>query len=78
MAELWYFEIGCKKLHFDKNDFKIYDPDFWDFWKKITFETFYAQNCSQKVCSRSILNCPIRFCLFYMKNAPSYTFDIFL
>ncbi len=31
MAELWYFKIGCKKLHFEKNDFEIYEPDFWDF-----------------------------------------------
>ncbi len=44
MAELGYFEIGCKKLHFEKNNFEIYEPDFWDFWGKINFETFYAQN----------------------------------
>ncbi len=56
MAELGYFEIGCKKLHVERNDFEIYEPDFW---KKINFETFYAQNYSQKLCSRSILNCPI-------------------
>ncbi len=36
MAELGYFEIGCKKLHFQKNDFEIYEPDFWE---KINFET---------------------------------------
>ncbi len=49
------------------------------FWKKITFESFYAQNYSQKVCSRSILNRPICFWgLFYMKKPPSYTFHIFL
>ncbi len=35
MAELGYFEIGCKKLHFEKNDFEIYHPDFWDFRKKL-------------------------------------------
>ncbi len=31
MAELGYFEIDCKKLHFEKNDFEIYEPDFRDF-----------------------------------------------
>ncbi len=30
MNELWYFEIGCKKPHFEKNDFEIHEPDFWD------------------------------------------------
>ncbi len=76
MADLGYFEIGCKKLHFEKNDFEIYEPDFWE---KIDFETFYRQNYFQKVCSRSILNRPIRFCgLFYMKKSPFYFFDIFL
>ncbi len=75
MAELGYFEIDCKKLHFEKNDFEIYEPDFWE---KINFETFYAQNYSQKLCSTSILNSPIRFWgLFYMKNAPSYTLTSF-
>ncbi len=39
MAEFGYFEIGCKKMHFEKNDFEIYEPDFWE---KINFETFYA------------------------------------
>ncbi len=59
MAEIRYFEFGCKKLHFEKNDFEIYEPDFWE---KINFETFYAQNYSiQKVCSASILNRPIHF-----------------
>ncbi len=66
MAELRYFEIDCKKLHFEKNDFEIYEPDFWE---KINFEIFYAQNYYQKMCSRSILNRPIRFwSLFYMKK----------
>ncbi len=78
MAELGYFEIGCKKLHFKKNDFEIYEPDFWDFWEKINVETFYAQNYSRKVCSRSILNCLIPFRgLFYMKKAPSDTLTSF-
>ncbi len=31
MAELAYFKIGCKKQHSEKNDFEIYEPDFWDF-----------------------------------------------
>ncbi len=31
-----YFEIGVKKLQFEKNDFEIYEPDFWE---KINFET---------------------------------------
>ncbi len=82
MAELRYFEIGCKKkLQFEKNDFEIHEPDFWE---KINFETFYAQFwnilcIAQKVCSMSILNHPIRFWgLFYVKKPPSYTFDIFL
>ncbi len=35
MAKLKYFEMGCKRLHFEKNDFKIYEPDFWEFWRKI-------------------------------------------
>ncbi len=48
MAELGYFEIGSKKLYFEKNDFAIYEPDFWEFWEKINFETFYAQKYSQK------------------------------
>ncbi len=48
-------------MHFEKKDFEIYEPDFGDFWEKINFETFYAQNYSRKVCSRSILNRPIRF-----------------
>ncbi len=30
-------------MHFEKNDFKIYEPDFG---KKINFETFYARNYS--------------------------------
>ncbi len=29
MAELGYFEIGCKKLHFEKNNFEVNEPDFW-------------------------------------------------
>ncbi len=63
MPELGYFEIGSKKLYFEKND----------------FETFYVQNYSQKMCFRSILNRLIHFWgLFYIKKAPSYTFDIFL
>ncbi len=61
MTEVGYFEIGCKKLHFEKADFEIYKPDFCDFWEKINFETFYAKNYFQKVCSRSTLNSPIRF-----------------
>ncbi len=61
MAELGYFEIGCKKQHFERNDFEIYEADFWDFWRKNNFEAFYAQNYSQEVRSRSILNHPIRF-----------------
>ncbi len=70
MAELRYFEIGCKKLHFEKTDFEIYETDFWDFWDKINFETFYVQNYSQKVCSRSILNHKTPFWgLFYTKKA---------
>ncbi len=28
MAELGYFEVGCKKLHFEKNNFEIYEPAF--------------------------------------------------
>ncbi len=79
MAVLGYFEIGSKKLNYEKNGFEIYEPDFWYFWGKINFKTFYAQNYSQKVCSRSILNRTIGFWgLFYTKKAPSYTFDIFL
>ncbi len=31
---LGYFEIGCKKLHFEKNNFEIYEP-FRIFWKKL-------------------------------------------
>ncbi len=54
-------KLVVRKLHFEKNDFEIYEPYFWDFWEKINFETFYAQNYSQKVCSRSILNRPIHF-----------------
>ncbi len=78
MAEFGYFEIGCKKLHFEKNDFEIYESGFWDFWEKINFKTFYAQNYSQKVCSGSILNRPIHFLgLFYTKKAPSYTLTSF-
>ncbi len=46
LVELGYFEVGCKKLHLEKNDFEIYEPDFWDFREKINFETFYAQNYS--------------------------------
>ncbi len=61
MAELGYFETSCKRLHFEKNDFVIYEPDFWYFWGEINFETFYAQKYFQKVCSRSIFNNPIRF-----------------
>ncbi len=49
-------KLDVKKPHFQENDFEIYEPNFWDFWEKINFETFYAQNYSQKVCSRSILN----------------------
>ncbi len=54
-------KLAVKKLHFVKNDFEIYEPDFWEFWEKINFETFYAQNYSQNVCSRSIMNRSIRF-----------------
>ncbi len=28
MAELGYFETGCEKMHFEKNNFEIYEPDF--------------------------------------------------
>ncbi len=58
MAELGYFELDCKKLYFEKNNFEIYESDFWE---KVNFETFHVQIHSQKVCSRSILNFPIRF-----------------
>ncbi len=65
-------KLDVKKPHFEKNDFEIYKPAFWDICEKINFETFYAQNYSQKVCSRSILNRQKRFWgLFYMKKAPS-------
>ncbi len=78
MAELRYFEIDCKNRHFKKNDFEIYEHNFWNFGGKINFETFYAQNYSQKVCSRSTLNFPIRFWgLFYMKKVLSYTLTYF-
>ncbi len=36
MAALGYFEI-VTELHFEKNDFEIYKPDFWDFWEEINF-----------------------------------------
>ncbi len=79
IAELGYFEIGCKKLHFEKNNFEIYEPDFGDFWEKINFKTFHAQNYSQKMCSRSILNRPIPIWgLFYMKKAPSTFWHFFM
>ncbi len=65
MADLGYFETGCKKLHFEKNDFEINEPDFWDFLEKINFETFYGQDYSQKVRSRTILNCPILAEVYY-------------
>ncbi len=58
IAELGYFEIGCKKLTFEKNNFEVYEPDFLE---KINFETFYAQYYSQKECFRSISKRPIRF-----------------
>ncbi len=50
MGKLGYFEIGFKKQHVQKNNFEIYEPDFSDFWGKINFETFYAQNYSRTVC----------------------------
>ncbi len=72
-------KLAVKILNFEKNNFEIYEPNFWDIWEEINFETFYAQNYSQKVCSRSTLNHTIHFWgLFYMKKVPSYTFDIFL
>ncbi len=37
MTDLGYFEISCKKLYFEKDDFEIYEPDFWE---NINFETF--------------------------------------
>ncbi len=46
-------KLAIKELHIEKNDYEIYEPDFWE---KINFKTFYAQNYFQKVCSRSILN----------------------
>ncbi len=58
MAELCILKLTVKKLHFEKNYFEIYEPDFWE---QINFETFYAQNYSQKVCSGSILNRAICF-----------------
>ncbi len=33
-------KLAVKKLHFEKNDFEIYELDLWDFWEKINFETF--------------------------------------
>ncbi len=79
MAELGYFEIGCKKTAFWKTDFEIHEPDFCDFWEEVNFATSYASNYSQKMFSLSILNHTIHFLgLFYIKKAPSYTFDIFL
>ncbi len=39
-------KLVVKKLHFEKNNFKIYELDFWNFWEKINFEIFYAQNYS--------------------------------
>ncbi len=65
MAELGYFETGSKKLHFEKNDFEVYEPGFWNFWGKINFEIFYAQKYSQKMYSRSILNRPIFFKFYF-------------
>ncbi len=69
-------KLAVQTLHFEKNDFEIYELDFR---AKINSETFYAQNYSQKVRSRNILNRPIHCSgLFYTKKAPSYTSDIFL
>ncbi len=25
-------KLAVKKLHFEKTDFEIYEPDFWNFW----------------------------------------------
>ncbi len=44
-----------------KTILKFMNLIFGIFEKKINFKTFYAQNYSQKVCSRSILNRPILF-----------------
>ncbi len=54
-------KLAVKKLNFEKNDFEIYESDFWDSWEKINFETFYAWYYSQKLCSRTILNRPVLF-----------------
>ncbi len=44
MVELQYFETGCKEnCHFEKNDCKVYNSNYWEFWGKIYFETLYAQ-----------------------------------
>ncbi len=48
MAELGHFKNSRKKLHFEKIDFKIYKPDFGDFWEKINFETFYARTIPKR------------------------------
>ncbi len=40
---LGILKLAVKKLHFEKNDFEIYELDFWE---KINFETFYAQDYS--------------------------------
>ncbi len=30
VADLGYFETDCEKTVFEKNDFEIYEPNFWD------------------------------------------------
>ncbi len=37
-------KMAVKNWHLEKNNFEIYEPDFWNFWEKINLETFYAQN----------------------------------
>ncbi len=46
IAELRYFE---------KNDFEIYEPDFWDIWEKLILKPFMHRTISN--CFKCILNC---------------------
>ncbi len=64
MAELGYFEIGCKKLHFEKNDFEIFETDFWDFWEKSILKHFLHRTIRER-------------CVLGVFSTAQYVFEVY-
>ncbi len=73
MARVGYFEIGCKKLQFEKNDFEVYEPDFWDFWKRSILKHFIPRTIPKR-CVLRVFWPPNTFLRLILRNEVSLHF----